>query len=168
MAEPVDGHQGPNNQRSFEGIRMQGVTERVKTPTEEPLHLEGQKFNCNTPAIVWVPCKGCKMAPARYREPTGRLKPLGPHCTTCHSGDHNACHCCGSCLPECPPFAKWMIPGAVRRDRLYCSSACRQRDYRKRKRMKDCNTEIMDECRIFDTDKEIKYLPLSEESQINE
>lgn len=114
---------------------MQSVTERVKTPTQEPhpLHLAEPQPSCNMAAIVFMPCKGCNTAPAHFRGPNGRLKPLGPHCTTCHSGGHNACCCCGSCLSECPPFAKWMIPGAVRIDRRYCSSACRQRDYRRRK-----------------------------------
>ena len=47
------------------------------------------------------------------------------HCTACHSPKHNACVGCGGCLVN--------HKGAHRSDKAFCSSACRQRAYRKRR-----------------------------------
>ena len=83
--------------------------------------------------ILAVPCSGCERAPAYYQpldrngEDVGKPKPLGAHCTTCHSGEHNACQGCGACLSRWAPVA-----GFVRSDKRYCSNACRQRAYRRR------------------------------------
>jgi hypothetical protein len=59
-----------------------------------------------------------------------------PHCVTCHGEWHFACEGCGACLPEWipPGIPKWTATGRGNRiDRRYCSPACRQRAYRKRK-----------------------------------
>jgi hypothetical protein len=61
--------------------------------------------------------------------PHGRPRPLGPHCTTCCSNRHWACAECGQCLPR-----YLGQPGdRARFDRRTCSSACRQRAYRRRR-----------------------------------
>ena len=65
-----------------------------------------------------------------------------PHCTTCHSEEHNACLECGKCMGTVADwvfYSDWRdLPhirrGETRSDRFYCSDACRQRAYRKRKR----------------------------------
>ena len=64
----------------------------------------------------------------------GEAKPLGLHCLTCHSRNHNACVGCGACLPDWSPLPP-LFPDEPRRrlDARYCSNACRQRAYRKRK-----------------------------------
>ncbi len=61
------------------------------------------------------------------------------HCASCHSTDHNACEECGVCLGA-SGVGNWAYLGNVkygpgvetRRDRAYCSNACRQRAYRAR------------------------------------
>ena len=59
-----------------------------------------------------------------------------PHCVVCHSHDHRACMECGACLFA--SFRDWCATRTIRRayqlrrDRRYCSSACRQRAYRER------------------------------------
>jgi len=78
--------------------------------------------------VVFVPCEGCRLAPAFFQRADGRRKPLGPHCATCHSKDHNACRQCGRCFAKWSP---WESEGG-RIDRSYCSNACRQRAYRQR------------------------------------
>jgi len=58
-----------------------------------------------------------------------------PHCSTCHSGKHYACVQCGRCLPASGigTLTKFGEP-RVRIYRNYCSSACRQKAYRARRR----------------------------------
>jgi hypothetical protein len=65
--------------------------------------------------------------------PSGRLRPAAPHCCTCRThGDHNSCLTCGKCLSRWIPFGSRFYGGA-RLDKRYCSDACRQRAYRKRR-----------------------------------
>jgi len=73
------------------------------------------------------------------------------HCQTCHSHEHNACEECGVCLGDsgelnrrwaCGTYFDPQMGGRyprnhrgceTRSDRHYCSSACRQRAYRRRR-----------------------------------
>lgn len=73
--------------------------------------------------------------------PVGRLKHIGPHCSSCHSDRHNACVVCGQCLPPWRPGVgpHWEKLEAARIDARYCSSACRQRAYRRRRGLFETN-----------------------------
>jgi hypothetical protein len=79
-----------------------------------------------------------RLAPEGYRD--RRSEYLGfewEHCTTCH-GPHNACADCGACLGErytgeysaLNHYSEYVN---YRVDRAYCSNACKQRAYRKRR-----------------------------------
>lgn len=101
------------------------------------LQLVGEAVtNCNTVIRIWKErCPGCDGTLAFARLADGRVKPLGVHCITCHSRRHSACTTCGSCLPEWAPIRKWPDGRPCPRwDKRYCSPACRQKAYRRRKR----------------------------------
>jgi len=53
---------------------------------------------------------------------------LSLHCAACHSNRHRACRTCMACLPD---WHNYRNPRRI--DSLYCSSACRQKAYRKRR-----------------------------------
>lgn len=63
-------------------------------------------------------------------QPIGVSKPAGPHCTTCCSPHHWACVGCGKCLPT----HRGSLGDRAKLNRRTCSSAYRQRAYRRRKR----------------------------------
>jgi hypothetical protein len=59
------------------------------------------------------------------------------HCTKCHRREHNACIECGKCMPKVPYYDKWerrTYLVEARTSNLYCSNACRQKAYRRRKK----------------------------------
>jgi ferredoxin len=77
----------------------------------------------------WDMCPSCN---------AGRLG--GAHCVTCHSNDHNACDECGACLGASGLGNRRWFGGEymgggceTRSDRYFCSNACRQRAYRRRR-----------------------------------
>jgi hypothetical protein len=90
-------------------------------------------------SIWWVRCSTCNEGirvackDTMADRPHGRLRPMDVHCCTCETRrDHTSCHDCGRCLPPWAPVDnRWS--GGRRSDTFYCTNACRQRAYRKRK-----------------------------------
>jgi MYND finger len=78
-----------------------------------------------------------QLAPDGYRHRYSDFVGLWwEHCTSCHSPTHNACAGCGACLGKrLTGYSNDDFHDYVnyRVDRTYCSNACKQRAYRKRK-----------------------------------
>jgi hypothetical protein len=102
-----------------------------------------ERTNSRNGGIIYFAPSGCDCGAnvAMYQrvdasgEPADDAKPLGFHCLTCHGRWHNACLVCGACLPDWKPtgIPDWPWEERRRSDARYCSNACRQRAYRKRK-----------------------------------
>lgn len=118
------------------------VDEDYEVP--EALQVTERDIKRNAPLEPWVKCvtkyeqcRGCGRRISYGRDvvngqPVGQFTRMGPHCTTCHSYRHNACQECGACLPDWRMWKPWR-ERAQRLDAQYCSNACRQKAYRKRK-----------------------------------
>lgn len=105
------------------------VTDTKRTHSRNAAVVYGAPTGCECGA--WMPMW---QAVDGDGQAVGDAKPLGMHCLTCHSDRHNACVDCGACLPDwAPSFGKLPWERYQRRDARYCSNACRQRAYRKRK-----------------------------------
>jgi hypothetical protein len=86
---------------------------------------------------VWLPKIALGYEP-RFGEVFKWVSSDWTHCTTCHSRDHNACEGCGECLGAYDtgvpnPSGYLRTWKNYRRDKRYCSGACRQRAYRRRR-----------------------------------
>jgi len=68
----------------------------------------------------------------------GPPAPLRPHCRTCHQDGHAGCSRCGACMAASGRGSRLRSEqygvDATRADRSYCSNACRQEAYRRRRR----------------------------------
>lgn len=86
----------------------------------------------NAEEVQQCPCRGHRARHPDLESELAYRRTHFPHCLTCHSGKHYACLQCGRCLPASGFGA--FTGDRVRRDRLTCSPACRQKAYRARRR----------------------------------
>jgi hypothetical protein len=74
-------------------------------------------------------CAGCHDETTVFELASGERYTLYPHCATCH-GLHRPCGSCGTCIADDSPSLT----------AHFCSNACRQRGYRRRKEAIDTTT----------------------------
>jgi len=126
---------------SMEDPSVTVIDRKRKCNAERWLGFELPKVLPQQLGTTWIihgRCRGCGKVLAIFQGCDGMRKPFLPHCSTCHSGEHNACQGCGKCLPK---FRAFWRSEAARIDRRFCSNVCRQKAYRARQAVEDARSD---------------------------